>query len=103
MFSFLFSKIGAYLVGGLLIAGLLGGGYWYVNHLRTENALLTRQVAGYKRAMQIIKNDMKQDQEDQDEKDKIDALTPEQLPDEFKRLRDKARGNQSSDASNADN
>ena len=34
MFAFLFSKLGAYLVGGLLIVALSGGGYLYVKHLR---------------------------------------------------------------------
>jgi hypothetical protein len=101
MLSWLMSKFGLYLIGGTLIAALVGGGYWYVGHLRSENALLTRQVAGYKRAMQIIKNDMQQDQEDEREKERIENLSPEQLPDEFKRLRNKARGNQSSDASDA--
>ncbi len=103
MFAFLFSKIGAYLVGGILIAGLVGGGYLYVSHLRTENAQLTRQVAGYKRAMQIIKDDMKQDQEDQNEKDKIEALTPDQLPGEFSKLRERARKNSGAGTPDADN
>lgn len=91
MWTILFSKVGGYIVGGVLVAALLGGGWWYIGHLRNQNDLLTRQVKGYRQAMQIIKNDLKQDQEDQDEKDRIDALTPEQLPTEFDKLRQRAR------------
>ena len=102
MFAFLFSKVGAYLVGTVVVASLVVGGYWYVSHLRAENALMTRQLAGYKRAMQIIKDDLKQDREDQDEKDKIDAfITPDQFVDYFKQLRQRARDTSGTDPGNA--
>lgn len=90
------------LLGGLLIAALMGGGWFYVKSLRSENALLHRQVVGYQRAMQIIKDDLKRDKEDADEKERIEALTPEQLPAEFDKLRQRAGKGGDTDSADAD-
>ena len=38
MFAFLLSRIGLYLLGGILIVALAGGGYLYVRHLQTAAA-----------------------------------------------------------------
>ena len=102
MLAFLLSKIGAYLVGGVLIAALLGGVYWYVGNLQTENALLTRQLTGYKRAVEILKQDAKTDAETEEEKNRIASLAPADLPGEFKRLRDKARSSKPANTIEAD-
>jgi hypothetical protein len=77
-----------------VVVALLGAGtYLYLNyhHLKTENALLTRQLAGYKKAIQIMKDDLKTDQRTEDEKSRIDALGPGDLVGEFKRLRKRSR------------
>ena len=54
MFAFLFSKIGAYLVGAVVVAALVGGGYWYVKHLQGEVAGLKDKVAGLELRAEIV-------------------------------------------------
>jgi hypothetical protein len=88
-----------YLKIGILVAALALGasGAWYVQGVRLDkqkqaNELLTRQLAGYKKAVQILKADAKKDAETQYEKDKIDTLAPDQFADYFEQLRQRARG-----------
>ena len=53
MFAFLFSKIGAYLVGGVFIVALAGGGYLYIKHLRTVAADAQAKAAAAELKVQI--------------------------------------------------
>jgi hypothetical protein len=94
----------SYIKIGVAVALLAAGGgtYWYIGHLRADNALLTKQLAGYKRAVKILKEDLKTDRETQNEKDRIDSLTPEQLIDEFAKLRKRAGTAGNSNADEAD-
>jgi hypothetical protein len=102
MFAFLFSKIGMYLVGGVLVAALVGGGYLYVGHLRTENLSLKAQVVTLQRVNEIYEHDAETDKVITDEKKRVDSLTPDQLESEFQRLRDygKGKGDHSKPAGN---
>lgn len=91
-------SIFTYLKIGVLVASLAVGasGAWYIqgirlDKLRADNQQLTRQLDGYRNAMRVLREDMKIDRENQDEKDRIDALGPDDLVDEFKRLRERAR------------
>ncbi len=81
-----------YFKFGVVLALILGIGGLYLHdrHVTAENKLLTRQLEGYKRAVKILKEDLKTDKETEDEKARIDQLTPEQLIDEFERLRKRA-------------
>ncbi len=54
MFAFLFSKIGAYVVGAVLIAALIGGGYWYVKHQQKKIADLQSEVANLKLGQEVL-------------------------------------------------
>jgi len=54
MFAFLATKLGMYLVGAAIVAALVGGGYWYVSHLRSQNADLKAQVAAYQLKAEIL-------------------------------------------------
>ncbi len=88
-----------YIKIGILIAALALGasGAWYIQGVRLDKAkaqaeLLTRQLAGYKRAVEILKADAKKDAETQYEKDKIDTMAPDQFADYFEQLRKRARG-----------
>jgi len=54
MFAFLSTKLGMYLVGGLLVAALVGGGFLYVKHIRAQNADLKAQVAAYQLKAKIL-------------------------------------------------
>ncbi|MFA5382479.1 MAG: hypothetical protein WC356_04880 [Candidatus Micrarchaeia archaeon] len=89
--SFLFSKIGAYLIGGLLIAGLVGGGYFYVSHLRSENALLTQEVSTQKDTIEFFKKAAKIDIETKEHKDEIKEVIqsgdPQRVHDLLRKLR----------------
>ena len=53
MLAFLFSKIGAYLVGGILIVALAGGGVLYVKHLRKVAADAQAKAAAAELKVQI--------------------------------------------------
>lgn len=93
-----------YIKIGILIAALALGasGAWYVQGVRLDKAkaqteLLTRQLAGYKRALKIMKDDLKTDKETQGEKDRIDALGPDDLVSEFDRVRKRASGGKPGD------
>ena len=84
---------------GVLVAALAAGasGAWWVQGTRLERErarvdLLTRQLNGYKKAVEILKADAKKDAETQYEKDKIDTLAPDQFADYFEQLRRRARG-----------
>jgi hypothetical protein len=88
MLAFLFNKIGAYLAGAVLLAALVGGGYWYVHHLRSENIALKAQVVTLQRVNEIYEHDAETDKVVADEKKRVDRLTPDQLESEYKRLRD---------------
>lgn len=87
-----------YLKIGALVAALAAGasGAWWVQGVRLNKAnakveLLTRQLNGYKKAVEILKADAKKDAETQYEKDKIDTLAPDQFADYFEQLRKRAR------------
>lgn len=87
-----------------LVAALATGasGAWWVQGVRLERAnaraeLLTRQLNGYKKAVEILKADAKKDAETQYEKDKIDNLAPDQFADYFEQLRRRARGGAGAD------
>ena len=89
---------------GVLVAALAAGasGAWWVQGVRldkakAETALLTRQLAGYKKAVAILKADARKDAETQAEKDRIDTLAPEQFADYFEELRKRAKGSQDED------
>lgn len=87
MLTFLLSKVGAYVIGGILIAALVGGGYMYVSHLRTQNIKLKAEVVTLKRVAEIYEHDAETDKQMANEKDRVDKLTPEQLDAEYDRLR----------------
>lgn len=95
--SLLTSRLGGWIVGGLLLVLVGLGGKWYIGHLQSQNDLLTRQLTGYKRAVAILKQDLKTDQETEDDKIRIENLSPEQLPAEFERLRQRARSGNPAD------
>jgi hypothetical protein len=98
-------KIAA-LVGALSIGA---AGAWWVQGMRLDkqvqaNELLTRQLNGYKKAVEILKTDAKKDAETEYEKEKIDTLAPEQFADYFEQLRKRARpgAGEDTDTSEAD-
>jgi hypothetical protein len=98
-----------YIKIGILVAAMALGasGAWYVQGVRLDkqkaaNALLTRQLEGYKRALKIMKDDLKTDKETQDEKDRIDALGPDDLVGEFERLRRRSGGGKPSDTDSSE-
>jgi len=87
-----------YLKIAILIAAMSIGaaGAWYVQGVRLDkqkaaNVLLTRQLEGYKRALKIMKEDLKIDQHTQTEKERIDGLGHDDLIREFERMRNKIR------------
>ena len=89
---------------GVLVTALAIGasGAWYIQGVRLDkqkavNELLTRQLAGYKKAVEILKADAKKDAETQYEKDKIDTLEPDQFADYFEELRKRAKGDSHED------
>lgn len=93
-----------YLKVGILVAalGIGASAAWYIQGVRLDKekahaAVLTRQLEGYKRAVKILKEDLKTDQETDHEKERIDSLTPEQLPAEFERLRQRSREGRDTD------
>jgi hypothetical protein len=93
-----------YLKIAALVAALAIGasGAWYIQGVRLDkqkaaNELLTRQIAGYKKAVEILKADAKKDAETQYEKDKIETLAPDQFADYFEELRKRAKGSQDED------
>ena len=91
-------------IGALIVALALGaGGAWYIQGVRLDKAnakadLLTRQLNGYKKAVEILKADAKKDAETQYEKDKIETLAPDQFADYFEQLRRRARGGAGADS-----
>lgn len=80
-------------IGALALALIVGfGGAWYVQSLRADNALLTRQIAGYKRAVEILKKDAQIDEATSHEKKLIDEInTLDELGRGFDRMRERAR------------
>jgi hypothetical protein len=100
-----------YLKIGVLVAVLAAGagGAWYIQGVRIDKrdqkiALQERQLKGYKKALKIMKDDLKTDQESEDEKVRIDALGPDDIVGEFERLRKRAqpRNAEDSDSSETD-
>jgi hypothetical protein len=87
-------------IAALVVAISVGAtGAWWVQGVRLDkqksaNELLTRQLAGYKKAVEILKADAKKDAETQAEKDRIDTLAPDQFADYFEELRKRAKGSQ---------
>jgi uncharacterized protein YbaP (TraB family) len=53
MFAFLFSKIGLYLVGTVLIVALVGGGYLYIGHLKKQAAKAEARAAAAELKVEI--------------------------------------------------
>jgi len=98
-----------YLKVTILIAAMSIGaaGAWYVQGIRLDkakaaNVLLTRQLEGYKRALKIMKEDLKIDQHTQTEKERIDGLGHDDLIREFERMRSKVRDGKHRDTDEAD-
>lgn len=54
MFAFLFSKIGAWIVGAVVVAALVGGGYWYIKHLQGQVTDLKDEVASLTARAEVI-------------------------------------------------
>jgi cell division protein FtsB len=79
------------IIALVAVLAIGAGGAWYVQGLRADNALLTRQIAGYKRAVEILKQDTKIDAETENEKKLIDGINSlEQLDSAFERMRQRA-------------
>lgn len=90
--SFLTSKLGGYVVGGAILALLIGGGMSYISHLRNRVASLQDQVASLEKAAKIYEQDKKTDDKVKSEQDRIDRLPSGDLQPEFDKLRQQSRG-----------
>lgn len=55
MFAWLLAPVVRWVAVGLVGAAIVGGAYWYVHHLRSENATLRAQVAEYVLREQVAK------------------------------------------------
>jgi hypothetical protein len=92
MITFLMSTVGRYLIGGALIASLVGGGYFYISHLRHKVKALETQNQQLERAKKIYEQDRKTDENIKSNQDRIDSLPAGDLGYEFDRLRQRSTG-----------
>jgi hypothetical protein len=92
IFSWLISKVGLYVIGGALIATLLGGGYWYVSHLRAENALQKVVIEQQQQAIEYYQKAAEIDVDTAKEKERLHEIIqsgdPQRVLDYFRRMRE---------------
>jgi cell division protein FtsB len=92
------SVVARCVAAAVIVAIMAWGGYLYYNyhHLQTENAELKTQnaqlAADNKKMVEVMKNDIKVEAETQERKKRIDGLTPDELIDEWDRLREYKSG-----------
>jgi len=67
----LLARFKGYIVGGFLIAGLVGGGYLYVSQLRTENQTLKAENKAQADTIEFFKKAAQIDTETKEHKDEI--------------------------------
>lgn len=98
MLTLLLSPLGRWLTGGALILALAGGGYFYVSHLRTENARLTEKNGNLQASLELAGKFQKIDNLTNRQKEKVHELVTEtakthnydKLADFYNKLRNEA-------------
>lgn len=71
MFAFLLTTTGRWIAGGVIVALLVGGGYWYIYHLRAKVDKLVTQVATLELKAEIIAKAQKATEDWQAKRDAI--------------------------------